>query len=79
MQHPGGNCHPSFCHDSRGEGGDAHLVFVVRVAGLEQGLVDTAAASNDANHSAAVTADGLASARRQLDTRLARVRILPTG
>ena len=55
---------------------EADLVLVVRVSGLEQGLVNTAATSNDANHGTALVAHGLASARRQLDAGLASVRIL---
>ena len=53
-----------------------YLVLVVRVSGLEQRLVNTTTTSNDADHSAALVADGLAGTGRQLDTGLAGIRIL---
>ncbi len=54
----------------------ANLVLVVRVSGLEEGLVNAATASDDANHGTALVADCLTSARGQLDASLASIRIL---
>ena len=54
----------------------ADLVLVVRVSGLEEGLVNTATTRHDAHHGAAQVAHGLASTRRKFDAGLASVRIL---
>ena len=53
-----------------------HLVLVVRVAGLEERLVNASTAGDDAHHGAAIIAHRLARTGGQLDARLACVRIL---
>jgi hypothetical protein len=45
-----------------------HSVLVVSTAGLQDGLVGTSTASHQANHSAALVADGLLRAGRQADS-----------
>merc|ERR1711907_154592 len=52
------------------------LILVVRTTSLEQGLVDTATASNDANHGAASGGDGLLGARWHANARLASIRVV---
>lgn len=52
------------------------LVLVVRVAGLEQGLVRAAATGDDTDHGAARRAQRLLHARRQLHARLALVGVV---
>jgi len=43
------------------------LVLVVRVAGLQDGLVDTATTGNDADHGTTIRGDGLLGTRGELD------------
>lgn len=52
------------------------LVLVVGVTGLEQGLVGTASAGDDADHGAASGPDGLLRARGELDAGLAVVGVV---
>ena len=53
------------------------LVLVVGVTGLEQGLVGTASAGDDADHGAAGGADGLLGTGGELDAGLAVVGVVP--
>jgi len=53
-----------------------HLVLVEGVTGLEQWLVDTAAARDNADHGAASVADGLTGARGELDADHAGIGVL---
>lgn len=53
-----------------------HLVLVVGTTGLQDGLVNTTAAGNDADHGAVGRGHNLLGARGQLDTGLLGVRIV---
>eukprot|EP00303_Exanthemachrysis_gayraliae_P003916 CAMPEP_0206004230 /NCGR_PEP_ID=MMETSP1464-20131121/3840_1 /ASSEMBLY_ACC=CAM_ASM_001124 /TAXON_ID=119497 /ORGANISM="Exanthemachrysis gayraliae, Strain RCC1523" /LENGTH=348 /DNA_ID=CAMNT_0053377633 /DNA_START=162 /DNA_END=1204 /DNA_ORIENTATION=- len=53
-----------------------HAVLVVGAAGLEEGLVDAAAAGHDAHHGTALAVDGLLHAGRQPDAHLAVLQLV---